>query len=199
MDIIRYNNFICESSESFENILSNSRHDFKSMFNNFDITKYEYVYKYVKNLVEKLDNENIEDNDENTYLNLTASLLAIIFNEEKDTYKHLFEDLRLRGVYKLLEPMVNIVEYIFENINKISENNYTCNDSIFESIINYLKKYIIDNNIDITTNDIENIVDIKDIVKSINIDITPEDIEDIPQDIKKYREFLKDFEIINES
>lgn len=47
-----------------------------------------------------------------TVVYLSICALAIAFKEPKSSYKKLFEELRLRGVYLFLEPLVNTIDFI---------------------------------------------------------------------------------------
>ena len=74
-------------------------------------------------LTSKLIEENklhTEHEDNKSVVYLTLCSLAILFNLPKEEYKILFEELRLRNVYKYLKPSILLYNYVSELIGSIS-------------------------------------------------------------------------------
>jgi len=97
-------------SESYKDILDRIVSDvglnFKFVFTfGTSITAF---FPIVESLIR---NSNMEITKE-TVVYLSICALAIAFNEPKSNYKKLFEELRLRGVYIFLEPLVNTIDFI---------------------------------------------------------------------------------------
>ncbi|CAG7580226.1 MAG: hypothetical protein SLAVMIC_00310 [uncultured marine phage] len=75
---------------------------------------YPIIESFIKN-----DGTLIEYDLKETVVYLTICALAIAFQEAKQSYQKIFEELRLRGAYKFLKPVVaffNVMKNIFSNI-----------------------------------------------------------------------------------
>lgn len=69
----------------------------------------------------KSSGTNIDFDIKLTVINLTICAVAIALKEPKESYKNLFEDLRLQGTYGLLKPVVAILNIFRKIFSKISE------------------------------------------------------------------------------
>ena len=75
---------------------------------------YPIIESFIKN-----DGTMIEYDLKETVVYLTICALAIAFKEAKQSYKMMFEELRLRGAYKFLKPLVaffNVLKNIFSHL-----------------------------------------------------------------------------------
>lgn len=155
--------------ENLEDIITNLKLDF-SFLENYSIKDFETFNNVVSQLLHKSNDLEIHL-DDNTSSYLSICILAILNNEDKKSYRQLFEELRLRGIYKYLKPLVAYFKNNIESISDLSKSNYITN------LYTFIKK--------IDTIDINNLDSILN-------------ISDKETDIKKYSDFIKKYDIIQE-
>lgn len=93
------------------------------------------VIKFVISLLKKGENVEQKHIDTKSVDYLVSTAISIFEKKEKKTYEKNFEELRLRGIYSDLKPMVSLFEIlsnIFNNKNIVS----LLNNMDFEKLSN---------------------------------------------------------------
>lgn len=157
------------------------------------------------------------NNDKDSIVYITLCALAIIFEEEKERYKKMFEELRLRGIYGVLKPIVNAMNSLkglFEELASKSGKevkdfkeafNYT---ELFSPFMMAVSKVVSDNKI--APDDLE-VTDsfTNEIIKSMKemtlsgkfketVDKIDIEVKDTGDDIKKFAQFKDEVEMIQD-
>jgi len=176
----------------------------------------EPFYLFSEALTNNLQINNM-NNDKNSIVYITLCALAILFEEPKESYKKMFEELRLRGIYGILKPIVNAMNSLkglFEELASKSGRevedfkeafNYT---ELFTPFMMAVSKVISDNNITpenlkVTERFINDIIEsMKEMTLSGRFKETVDKIDieakDTGDDIKKFSQFKDEVEMIQD-
>ena len=128
--ILNFKSYITESTDDYTTreveIIDNLNLNFDFLSKGIN---YSYFYQYVNSFLK-------EDIDGKSAVYLTLCSLAILFDEDKTKYKMMFEELRLRGIYGSLKPIVNVLKSVETDLFDLA--NLSDNDvNDFESMFNY--------------------------------------------------------------
>jgi hypothetical protein len=106
--------------ETTQKIKAETKMDLKFVFT-FG-TAINAFYPVVESFITNASNGdlNIDVDIKSTVVNLTICAVAIALGEPKENYKKLFEELRLRGVYKHLEPLTKVIKIVQKIFNIFS-------------------------------------------------------------------------------
>lgn len=200
-------------SNEQKEITDNLSLDFSFINGNIPI---EPFYLLSESLIKNLNIDGMTD-DKGSVVYITLCALAILFEEPKEKYKKMFEELRLRGIYAVLKPIVNATKSLKGTFDELAELSGK-NTKSFEDMFKYtelftpfmmaVSKVITDNNIspdslEITEGLRNSIIlamkelklngRFKETIDKINIDI-----QDNGDDIKKYSQFKDEVEMIQD-
>jgi len=194
-------------------IIDNLNLDFEFIKDNIPV---EPFYLFSEALANNLKMSDI-NSDKDSIVYITLCALAIIFEEDKERYKKMFEELRLRGIYGVLKPIVNAMNSLkvfFEELASKSGKevkdfkeafNYT---ELFTPFMIAVSKVVSDSNIspenlEVTesfTNEI--IKSMKEMTLSGKfkeaVDKIDIEVEDTGDDIKKFSQFKDEVEMIQD-
>lgn len=148
MNIQKYNNFLKEDfellfesnkSESYREIMDRIVSDIGLNFG-FIFTFGTSITAFFPIVESLIKNTGVEVTKE-TVVYLSICALAIAFKEPKSKYKKLFEELRLRGVYVFLEPLVNTIDFI-KNLFKFICRKIGQNIEVISTMFGYTALFV---------------------------------------------------------
>jgi len=117
-------------------IVSNLNLNFDFLNNGISIESY---YLLSESIIKNLNIEGgVHDKDSVVYI--TLCVLAIIFEEPKEKYRKIFEELRLRGIYVALKLIVSVTKYlkgVFEKLAELSDKKI----ETFEDMFSYIELF----------------------------------------------------------
>jgi len=214
VSIFETNGVDTDYSKEQADIISNRSLDFDFINDNIPI---EPFYLFSEALISNMKMSGLND-DRDSIVYITLCALAILFEEPKEKYKQMFEELRLRGIYGALKPIVNATQQLktmFDELAEVSGTDIKDFKEAFEYTelftpfmmavstvicVNNIKpdSLIIDDNLSgdiiLAMRNLDLNGEFKEAVDKINIDV-----DDIGDDIKKYGEFKNGLEIIQDN
>lgn len=204
---------ITDYSKEQQEVIDNNNLEFEFLKKDIPVDAFYLLTEALTNNL-NLNNEGMGD-DKSSIAYITVCALAILFEEPKESYKILFEELRLRGIYGILRPLVNAIQSLkptFDELVEVVGEEY----KDFEEMFKYTElfnpfmmatsKVIIENQItpeslEITEGLASAIVlamkeleldgESKEVVDSI-------EVEDTGNEIKKYAQFKDEIEMIQD-
>ncbi len=195
------------SSEQAE-IIKNLGLNFGYLDKNIPI---EPFYLFSEALANNLNIENMSD-DKDSIVYITLCALAVLFEEPKESYKKMFEELRLRGIYAVLEPIVKATKALKGTFDELAGKEIKDFESMFQytelftPFMMAVSKVVDSNNINPenleVTEGLKN--EIIKAMKEINLsgkfkDVVDRiDVKDNGKSIKKYSQFKDEIEMIQD-
>lgn len=211
--IFETNGVDTDYSKEQADIISNMGLGFDFLNENIPV---EPFYLFTESLINNMEMAGLND-DKDSVVYVTLCALAIIFEEPKDKYKKMFEELRLRGIYGALKPIVNATNALKPTFEELCEllgdkcesvkDMFKFNE-LFTPFMMAVSNVIKNNNIKPDSLEVTEGLSDAIVMEMKNLDLNGEfketvdkidiDTENIGNDIKKYGQFQKDVEMIQD-
>lgn len=204
---------ISDYSKEQQEIIDNNNLEFEFIKKNIPVDAFYLFTEALTNSL-NLNTEGMGD-DKSSVAYITICALAILFEEPKESYKKLFEELRLRGIYGVLRPLVTAMQALKPTLDELVEVageepkdfeemfKYT---ELFNPFMMAVSKVIINNQITPDTLEITDGLSSAIVLamKDLELDGNAKDVIDSIEveypgnDIKKYSQFMDEIEMIQD-